>query len=74
MNAVQPVYEGRNLVQIYGGRTALSIGAFAVLPGEVVCLAYDNSPYWNVTRWSGCFTEDPDKVKTRNDFRQIWRN
>ena len=42
MNAVQPVYEGRNLVQIYGGRTALSIGAFAVLPGEVVCLAGPN--------------------------------
>ena len=34
----------------------------------------DNSPYWNVTRWSGCFIEDLDKVKTRNDFRQIWRN
>lgn len=34
----------------------------------------DNSPYWNVTRWSKCFTEDPEKIKTQNDFRQIWRN
>lgn len=34
----------------------------------------DDSPYWNVTRWSGCFTDDPEKVKTQNDFRQIWRN
>ena len=34
----------------------------------------DNSPYWNISRWSGCFTDDPDKVKTDNDFRQIWRN
>ena len=42
MNAVQPVYEGRNLVQIYGGRTALAVDAFAVLPGEVVCLAGPN--------------------------------
>ena len=32
------------------------------------------SPYWNVTQWSECFTDDPDKIKTKNDFRQIWRN
>ncbi len=34
----------------------------------------DDSPYWRMTRWSGCFTDDPDKRKTENDFRQIWRN
>ena len=34
----------------------------------------DGSPYWNVTRWSKCFTDDPKKIKTQNDFRQIWRN
>lgn len=32
------------------------------------------SPYWNVTRWSKCFTDDPEKKKIQNDFRQIWRN
>lgn len=34
----------------------------------------NKSPYWNVTRWSKCFTDDPEKIKTQNDFRQIWRN
>lgn len=34
----------------------------------------DSSPYWNVTRWSKCFTDDPGKMKAQNDFRQIWRN
>ena len=34
----------------------------------------DNSPYWRITRWSECFSDDPEKVKTKDDFRQIWRN
>lgn len=34
----------------------------------------DESPYWTVTRWSKCFTDDPEKIKTQNEYRQIWRN
>lgn len=34
----------------------------------------DGSPYWNITRWSKCFTDDPEKIKTQNEYRQIWRN
>ena len=34
----------------------------------------DNSPYWKITRWSECFSDDPEKMKIKDDFRQIWRN
>lgn len=34
----------------------------------------DDSPYWETTRWSECFTDDPEKMKIKDDFRQIWRN